>query len=497
MPKSIAFVGCVGLLLAAASARGESRAIRVDGHFDDWNGLTPAYTDDAGDAGSSAGMDFGRVWLANNASHLFLRFQLGVETFLQTDNSLVLYLDTDNSSSTGRRVNGIGADVSWRFGGRTGEVHPGGISFTAYDAGIVTAPTVTSDEFEFEIRRDTVIVGSQPIFPGATIRWLLQDEGNGGGDRAPNTGETASYSFDATPLPPYESIPLSKGSSEHLRVMTYNVSRDGLFERTEYFGRILQAIDADIINFQEIHVHSEEDTRARVEQILPPGPEQHWYAAKQADNVTVSRYPITARWWVDANLAVLINLPDAEFPADLFLINAHLPAGSGNDAERQDEADAIVAFIRDAQTPGGLLTLPPGTPLLIVGDLNLVGLARQLDTLLSGDIEDEGTHGADHPPDWDGTALTDILAYQNAVPEVFTWWNEASSFGPGRLDYIIYSDSILSVRKSLVLRTESTPTTDLAVYGLQRGDSAAASDHLPVVADFVFADQAFSAWMLY
>jgi len=496
----LALAGSLGLLSSVPAVFAESRAIRVDGRWNDWGGLAPAYVDLEGDSGPS-GVDFGRIWLTNCPDRFFFRFEAGAEISLQTYETLVLYLDTDHSTATGLQVNGIGADISWRFGERIGYAHTGGRSlpFTVYDAGIVAAPTVTSPQLELEIPRNAVVAGSRPVFLGPALRWLLRDEnaGSGLGDQAPGSGQSASFTFDETPVPPYVPIALSKDRPEHLRVMTYNVYLSGLFERPEPFTRILRATRPEIINFQEIYSpYNYDDTRAQVEQMLPLPPGQRWYTAQRADAITASRYPIRFFGSVDANLVVLMDLPDDRYARDLFIINAHLPAGS-NDVARQAEADTIMAFIRDAQLPGGQLELEPETPILIVGDLNLVGFARQLETLLTGDIVDEDTYGPDHAPDWDGTALVDVLPYHTGEGQAYTWWDPDNSFGPGRLDYVIYSDSVLSVRKSFVLRTESMAIADLVNAGLERGDTNAASDHLPVVADIFFSGPSSSVWRVY
>ena len=57
-------------------------------------------------------------------------------------------------------------------------------------------------------------------------------------------------------------------------------------------------------------------------------------------------------------------------------------------------------------------------------------------------------------------------------------------FPPGRLDYIVYSDSTAEMRQSFVLDTAILSDAALDAAGLRRSDSLA-SDHLPVVLDIV------------
>jgi exonuclease III len=470
-------------ILWQGAGHGAPRSILIDGRFDDWTGCTPLYTDPAGD-GSSRGIDVRSVWMSNDTRFLYIRFDLGDELPLQSRNKLVLYLDTDGLSRTGKQVNGIGADLSWHFGERQGFLHAAGgtIPFNAYDVGMVTAPTTTSDRFEMEVLRDATVRSDSPLFPSTTIHWVLRDEVDATGDSAPDKGETASYTFDRSVLKPYRKITLKKDTPGHIRIVTYNVLLDGLSLREDSFSRILKALCPDVLCFQEIVELSVKDTLSLVSGMLGGT----WHARKYRDCVTVSRYPITSWRPLPCGLATLVDLPDTRYGDDILIINAHLQSG-GRDIGRQNEVDAVVSFIRDVEKKGESLTLKKGTPILIVGDLNLVGEARQLHTLISGDIRNEKLFGPDSLPDWDSSPMTDLIPLHIAEPEAYTWWWKRGRRGisPGRLDYVIYTDSAASVAKSFVLRTESMSDADLAGYGLRRDDTSTASDHLPVVADFI------------
>jgi len=108
------------LIFSGCGSKSSSQDLRVDGRFEDWSGLSPAYSDQTGDGD---GIDIGRVWISNDDRRFFLRFELGEEISLQSGNKLALYLDTDNDPSTGHPVNGIGADLLWRFGDRSGRFY--------------------------------------------------------------------------------------------------------------------------------------------------------------------------------------------------------------------------------------------------------------------------------------------------------------------------------------------------------------------------------------
>lgn len=143
-----------------------------------------------------------------------------------------------------------------------------------------------------------------------------------------------------------------------------------------------------------------------------------------------------------------------------------------------------MAFVRTAKLQQGSLPLPQNTPIILCGDMNLVGLRFQQQTLITGDILDESTFGADFNPDWDDSKFEDAKPPTTGLSTDFTWKTDGT-FSPGRLDYILYSGSQLRLNNSFTLFTPALPFNTLAKYGLSANDVTVASDHLPLVADFI------------
>ena len=317
---------------------------------------------------------------------------------------------------------------------------------------------------------------------------------------------------------------IDREQATDLRVVSYNILWDTIFPdnnpvQADKFERVLTALEPDVLNLQEIGDRfcgsctpkTAEDVRVLLNNLAPLVGGGSWHVHQGGDNVIASKYPLSmTETDTDPNgqrlqAIALVDLPDAQFEKDLYVLNNHYKCcggvGSSEDDDRQQQSDAIVNWLRDARTPGGSVDLPPDTPVAVVGDLNLVGGLQPLNTLVDGNIIDESTYGPDSPPDWDGSSLTDARPLHNGTgPADYTWRDDGSPFSPGRLDYIIYSDSEINVGNQFVLNTVEMSAAELAATGLQSFDVTVDSfgtdfDHLPVVVDFrefYFADSDFN-----
>lgn len=474
-------LGALVLLPLTTLAGAAALPITIDGAFDDWSGASQIGADVTGDGGSS-GIDFGRVWAANDELRLFLRFEVGAERNLQWNNGITLCIDSDDNPNTGRAVAGIGAEIEFQFGALMGMTHTaaGDIGIGWQTLGLRQGPTVSGREFEIAIDRSAEVFG-QPLFPPSPrIRIALIDVTDGSQDLTPDVPPGMAYVFNATPVPPPTPTPLARAAGTDVRLMTYNVEFDGLFTRPDPHTRIIAAIDPDVICFQELYGSSVEHTRERVQGVLGGT----WHAAGVGDCITVSRLPILSADDIDQNIATILALPPGAPHQAMCVINTHLPSGS-NDAGRRLEIDHIIAWIRELRTPGGA-ELPPGTPIVIAGDMNFISAASQPRALLTGNIFDEATNGPDMPPDWDDSSLTLMGTAHVAEREIYTWRSDTSPFWPTPIDLVMFTDSVITLRRGFILSTQAMSASQLLSAGLEKGDTAAASDHRPVVADLSF-----------
>ena len=459
---------------------------------DDWEEVSARHDDDGG------GLDIERLWMAHAEQHLFLRLELGPSIHLQEDNELTLYLDTDNDPTTGRQTLGIGAELSWTFGQRTGQVFRNGSPTDVGHAaiGLTSLPTVRADAFEIALDRSATPEGGA-LFQSDSLRIALSNDG----DRLPNTDGGLGYilSDAETTL---EAPSIDRPSASDVRLLSYNavtnfdLEQSAIFmaDRQPSFRRIFGAVGPDVIAFQEVYNETAAQTADVAKEEL--GLSSGWEWAKQGrDLVLGSRYPIRDTHAIPGyedyrSGAFLLDAEDA-LGSQLVVVNMHPPccnAGpedgeSSSNAQRQQVVDGVVAFLRDLKQGDGAFEVAPDTPIVVLGDMNFVGDAQQPRALRTGQIVNTDRFGAPAAPDWDGSPLLDTKPRQVASPMHTTWIDAKSSFPPGRLDYAYVSDHVLEPVHEFVLYTPALPEETRTTHNLRVEDTNVASDHLPVVID--------------
>lgn len=501
----------ITVLMVGANQAGSSQAaqsgdsfacIAMDGRFDDWASVPAAVVDPVGDAGRSA-VDIQRVWLANDERYLYLRVEVEPPVTLQAlRGPMRIYFDLDRSAATGYRVGPLGSDFALLLPERYGTLQ----TADDFEAQVIPHakldlmwnPTMGSRQFELRIARDARVgTPARQLFAAGDFDVLLAARPLDGEvhEWAPDSPRALTYAFQPGACPAVPIPDLARQDSRHIRFVTYNMLWDGLWERPEFFDRILRALEPDMICFQESRKEAE-DTARRMNEILPLPGGRTWQAHQGRRTVLVSRWSLSRRSELDAFMTGagqamgLVDLPDERFPRDLYVVATHYTCcgtmDDADDRDRQRHSDGNVAWLRDLREPGGELPLPTGTPMVVAGDLNLVGSPRVLLTLLTGDVVDEARYGPDTAPDWDGSPLKAAIPMQTGAAVTATWQNPAETYPPARFDYVIYTDSVLTAARSFVLNTALLPEAVLKAHGLRACDTAEASDHLPVVVDFAF-----------
>ena len=461
--------------------------INIDGQFHDWDNVEIAYSDMEGD-GMSA--DFGDVKITYDMEFLFIYFNFhNGEYLMQDGNAFHLYIDADNNASTGLDFHGIGAELDWTFGQREGVFYINGGSEIIWqnDLTLRIGPTITSTEFEIAISRESDVLTlneSQVLAEGK----IVIAEAPPNSDTVPNEDGGIYFSIgeDTVPLP--DPIPLERKHEDDIRIVTYNTWNDGFLdeERQPHFKRIIQALDPDVIALQE---HWDWD---EIDDIIQSWfPDEPWHASwTHRDMVVLSRFSIIDDASLISSGRTMGALLDTEeeLGKNLLIVNSHLSCCASNE-DRQQQVDEFLSVWREwISNENGPFNLEDETPFVHVGDFNFVGYRQQVETIRIGDIVDENEYGEDFLPDWDNTAVVDLFSRHTHKRMGYTWRSDGSSFNPGKLDYIFYSDATIDTGRHFTLNTLAMEEATLMEYGLEWDDTQEASDHLPRVFDITLND---------
>ncbi len=302
---------------------------------------------------------------------------------------------------------------------------------------------------------------------------------------------------------------LDRHRSNDLRVMTWNIEHagggsleflpaSGSAAELAPFIRVLSAIDADVILFNEMDDDGEvaglstwlsEHVRGgswQVHQGIGSGDRSvmasYFPLSMKATNTTP---PITPPTWSGRGVTMaLVDCPDSTWSTDLYLLGVHLKAGGETDDElqRQESADGIAHWLGDLRTAGEEVDLPLNTPMVVFGDLNFYSEGTQPElTILTGDIQNEAYYGPDIKGDWDESDLEDVMPVDPMTGDLWTIWNYKS-----RIDRFMVTDSVSETGNTFILNTMTLTQEELDANGLEASDThdTVTSDHLPVVVDF-------------
>ena len=402
---------------------------------------------------------------------------------MQDWNEFHLYVDSDNNDSTGSYVNGIGAELEWNFGSRSGFAYLEDNQIEIYqnDLSLRIAPTITSSQFEIAIRRNSFPLtnyGSQIVNNFRIFIAELDLEG----DFIPEESGGIIFSIGDELVPQVEPILIEKFNDNDIRLVSYNTWNEGILdpERQDHFKRILQALAPDIILLQE---HNDWD---QIENVIQSWfPNVAWNSSwTYGDLVILSRFSIINDAFMNSERTMVALLhTENELGKNLLVFNSHLSCCDNNE-DRQKQVDQFAAEWRDWRINGsGPFEIDYGTPFVHAGDFNFVGYRQQVEAIRIGDIEDEVQYGNDFFPDWDSTAIIDPFLRHTGIRMGYTWRKDASSFNPGKLDYVFYSDATIDTGKHYILNTLCIDGSTLNDYGLQFNDTQDASDHLPLIFD--------------
>ncbi len=490
-----------GLLLAgflygcnAPSQRNAATApafheIIIDGDTSEWPGDTAAYSDE---------------------HYLYLRFSVQgeQETLQSSSRTVTLLVDADADKSTGyvsdlAPMNELGVDLEVQFSppGPTGTPLKG-VRISSVDAAgnrttiptqnfdFLCAPTYASSWYEARISRTPESKGSLPesglLGPGKVtcMATFADAAGNIFAFSDPTSISTDPVCPGGKREVNFAPPPKPVGG---VRIVSWNIEKSAPVDKPEAFARVLTYLAPDVVLFQEWEKGDDAAMKAWLDKYLGATPP--WNVRKAKGDMTngggvaiASRFPLEAV--LGDSLFATYKEDDgkeqrrpvryigalATTPMGPMLLGSvHLKSGGSKDTiedrRRIAEARAINAtFLAVARATNAQYRL-------ISGDLNLVGTRPALDVLRAG-------------LDTDASDLTPAPTEVFGDSSYFTWRDETNPFGPGRLDWMVYSDASAKVASSFVLDVSRFTDTELTKMGIQRED-AKASDHLPVVTDLL------------
>ena len=307
----------------------------------------------------------------------------------------------------------------------------------------------------------------------------------------------------------------SKSAPTQVRLVTWNTH--GNFGSTNAatdaaMTRVLRALSPDVLALEETPASmTAAQVQTKLGTMLPPATWQVQSGLSDGTNrnVLASRRPLSMKITdvipaagIRGVTAALVSLDRTIYAHDIYVMAVHLKccSGAGNTADRQDECDALAHWFGDLRTAGGNVNLPASTPAVVMGDFNLVDPDPQKPevTLRTGAIVNTATFGAAIAPDWDGTALLDAQPHDLFTGSAFTW-PSGTTTPTSRLDRFYVTDSVLAVADAFALNTLTMTAAARTPSGFLAGDSAQASDHLPVVVDLKLTGPgaAVEDWPLY
>ena len=490
--------------------------IVLDARFDDWASIQPVLVDPA-DA-PDAFVDLGevRVQADDNFVHLLIDFGRTVNA-QGLDGTADIVLNADGDEATGKEIAGInGADLIVRCTppfpkrpdapGRgiaivSTTYAPDPIDLTKpplnmYDIGLGFAPTHAGRRMEFRIARGQSstlrpATALPPLFVGPSFTGKVVFSALDG----MIADQTDLFTFNLPPRSPVATTqaddalqvndPFARVNGGTLRVVSWNGELGAIIGRPEAFIRTLDALQPDVVLFQELTDKiTQEQIKDFVAHLRPDTTDRPWRVllgkgGGDLRTAVLSKLPLTDVKPLE--LVTYADRPDRsirvcgalleEGSRKLLVASVHLKCcgrnGSPEDVTRLAEVAQIHAAVKTAiaelKTDG----------LVIAGDMNLVGSRTPLENFMTG-------------LDLDSSNLEAVDAYQLDGLSNATWVDRRQPFVPGRLDYALYSDSTLQVGQCFVYDSWDVAPKWRAVHGTQANDTDLASDHLPIVFDLAW-----------
>src|SRR6266481_6025764 len=137
-PQNLHWLISILAATSLAASAGTFKLITVDGSFDDWAGIPPAFT--RSDPDTATSVAYKDIYVANDENYLYIRFTLfsAADPFTSHEN---IFLDSDNNLGTGFSAAGgrVGSEMLIQSGSgyqeKNGGFNEGGINGLEWASG--------------------------------------------------------------------------------------------------------------------------------------------------------------------------------------------------------------------------------------------------------------------------------------------------------------------------------------------------------------------------
>ena len=419
---------------------GETKMIRLDGEFADWQDDDHVASDPVGDA--TGAFDLSRISARVCGSQVFLRFdtqqRLNMQSGDEDDGTLRLLFSLEGDRQL---------EIDFRQRSALLRTRETASTMMWNDLSFACLPTYAAKDFE--LRLDLKACG---VKPNDQVRMQIE------GSDALSEPIVFRIGRDETPLKQRKNLESATGS---FRVASLNTLKNGSADpqRAPMIKQLFDFADADIYCFNEAF---DENTflttyQAVVPKAIADATNVHWSASCGI----VSRFPLTPLAFQSREAGALIHLPDDH---GLVIVSAHFEccgfAGSREDQKRIREVNALLQDVRRIRG-GDFGQKAADSGIIILGDFNLVGSRKPLDL-----INESG--------------MTDVLLTCPVDGSAMTWRGiiPSETFWPGRLDYVTVDMSRLRPSGGFIMNSKQ-----LAQWDAKLAEDVPASDHSMLVID--------------
>jgi hypothetical protein len=508
----------------ASPARAAGPEVVLDGDFTEWSGTPIVARRDA--PVTAAGADPLAVRARSDGRFVYLEidFARPINLF-GLSGTFSIDVNSDGDDATGATIDGlagtdftvdlsptnangrVGEGAAVRSVGRTGTIKV----VDSYGLDFVMQPSHESQHVELRLGRARLLGDSTAArtFSAATYRaQVVAHDANG---RV--TSRLPAFTASLAPLDPAQGViaaqphdPLARAPGTQFRALVWNVANEGILERPERFRHVLDAIDPDLIVFNET---AGKAGRERVGAFLATigrgrgtwnytygggGGYQRTVIASRAAVTELPEFrfiPFTEAMttpWLSlvppervqrerdslhiglATGAAIVSIAGRRVAVvGVDLQSAGNRRGSWQDVRRISEAQAI----RDLAT-AAIKAHGPVDAIIQAGDHNLVGTREPLTILQQIGVP------------FDGQPLTAAKLLQLDGATAVTWDGSGGQFPPGHLDWFNYTASRLEVLGGFVFDALDLDPRWQQVHGVTADDSRYSSDHRPLVVDLRF-----------